>query len=156
MKRLTTLLVLVLLATSTSALPAEEMNTSPQELLMVRVENNFPEAMNALQQAIVGTGYKLMRVQRVDIGLTKSGYKTAEYRIVFFGKKDEIQALASNYPQIIPFLPLKLVIFAEGDETIVMGANPAKLASFYPEKNLAPYFSKWEKDFREILKRIRS
>lgn len=156
MKRLTTLLVLVLLAASTSGLPAEEMNTSPQELLMVRVESNFPEAMNALQQAIVGTGYKLMRIQRVDIGLTKSGYKTAEYRIVFFGKKDEIQALARNYPQIIPFLPLKLVIFAEGDETIVMGANPAKLASFYPEKNLAPYFYKWEKDFREILKRIRS
>lgn len=156
MKRLTTLLVLVLLAASASDLPAEEKNTSPQELLMVRVKNNFPEAMNALQQAIVGTGYTLMRVQRVDIGLTKSGYKTAEYRIVFFGKKDEIQALARNYPQIIPFVPLKLVIFAEGDETIVLGANPAKLASFYPEKNLAPYFTKWEKDFREILKRIRS
>jgi uncharacterized protein (DUF302 family) len=156
MKRLTTLLVLVLLAASANGLLAEEKNVSPQELLMVRVENNFPEAMNALQQAIVGSGYTLMRVQRVDIGLTKSGYKTAEYRIVFFGKKDEIQALAKNYPQLIPFLPLKLVIFAEGDETIVMGANPAKLASFYPEKKLKPYFTKWEKDFREILRRIRS
>lgn len=156
MKKLTTLLILVFLATFANDLLAEKQNTSPQELLMVRVENNFPEAMNALQQAIVGSGYKLMRVQRVDIGLTKSGYKTAEYRIVFFGKKNEIQTLAKNYPHLIPFLPLKLVIFAEGDETIVMGANPAKLASFYPDKKLEPYFTKWEKDFREILKRIRS
>jgi uncharacterized protein (DUF302 family) len=126
------------------------------ELLMVRVTNTFPEAMNAVQQAVVANGYKLMRVQRVDVGLTKSGYQTAEYRIVFFGKKKEIRSLSRKYPTLVPFLPLKLVVFAEGDETIVLGTNPAKLMSFYPNKALKPYFLRWEKDFLKIMKDVRS
>jgi uncharacterized protein (DUF302 family) len=97
-----------------------------------------------------------MRVQRVDVGLTKSGYQTAEYRIVFFGKKKEIRSLSRKYPTLVPFLPLKLVVFAEGDETIVLGTNPAKLMSFYPNKALKPYFLRWEKDFLKIMKDVRS
>ncbi len=38
---------------------------------------SFPEAMNALQSAIAEEGYKVSRVQRVDIGLTGSGYNIA-------------------------------------------------------------------------------
>ena len=126
------------------------------ELLMVRVSNTFPEAMNTVQQAVVANGYKLMRVQRVDVGLTKSGYQTAEYRIVFFGKEKEIKNLSAKHPTLIPFLPLKLVVFAEGEETIVLGTNPAKLLSFYPDKSLKPYFLRWEKDFLKILADVRS
>lgn len=139
-----------------SAVIADNHVDPAHELLMVRVSNTFPEAMNAVQQSIVKNGYKLMRVQRVDVGLTKSGYKTAEYRIVFFGKKQEIQSLSQKHPTLVPFLPLKLVVFAEGDETIVLGTNPAKLISFYPEKDLEPTFRHWEKDFLKILADVRS
>ena len=148
--------VLLLLLTFSPTLSADDHIDPAHELLMVRVLNNFPEAMNAVQQAIVANGYELMRVQRVDIGLTKSGYTTAEYRIVFFGKKDEIQKLSNKYPTLVPFLPLKLIVFAEGDETIVLGANPAKLVSFYPDKKLERYFMRWEKDFLKILQQVRS
>lgn len=138
------------------SVPADQHIDPAHELLMVRVSSNFPEAMNAVQQAVVSNGYELMRVQRVDIGLTKSGYQTAEYRIVFFGKRDEIQSLSNKYPTLVPFLPLKLIVFAEGEDTIVMAANPAKLASFYPGKKLEPYFLKWEQDFLKILHQVRS
>jgi len=127
-----------------------------QELLMVRVANTFPYTMNALQNAVIKQGYQLIRVQRVDVGLTKSGYITAEYRIVFFGKKKEIRKLSKKYPTLIPFLPLKIVIYAEGDETILIATNPAKLKSFYPERSLTPYFDRWETDFRAILQKTKS
>ena len=42
--------------------------------------------MAVLQHAIGTQGYTLSRVQRVDIGLTESGFKTDKYRVVFFGK----------------------------------------------------------------------
>lgn len=127
-----------------------------QELLMVRVNNTFPSTMSALQNAVVKQGYQLIRVQRVDVGLTKTGYKTAEYRIVFFGKKNEIRKLSKKHPELIPFLPLKIVIYAEGDETILIATNPAKLKSFYPERSLAPYFDRWETDFRAIMRQTKS
>lgn len=146
------ILLLPLTACATDAVGVEPA----QELLMVRVNNTFPYTMSKLQNAVVKEGYQLIRVQRVDIGLTKSGYKTAEYRIVFFGKKKEIRKLSKKHPTLIPFLPLKIVIYAEGDDTILLSTNPAKLKSFYPDKSLAPYFSRWEKDFRAIMRRTKS
>ncbi len=57
--------------------------TSASDLLMVRSQQGFPEAMLTLQTSIREHGYAISRVQRIDIGLTGMGYKTDKYRIVF-------------------------------------------------------------------------
>lgn len=124
------------------------------EMLMVRVEKSFPEAMNALQQAIQDHGYRVTRVQRVDIGLTSSGYKTAEYRVVFFGKRDELLTLPDRHPELLAYLPLKFTIFAEGEHTLVATNNPALFGVFFKEAGLARTFRHWEKDVRSILDQL--
>jgi len=124
------------------------------EMLMVRLEKPFPEAMNALQQAIREHGYQVARVQRVDIGLTSSGYKTAEYRVVFFGKRDELLRLPDRHPELLAYLPLKFTIFAEGEHTLVATNNPALFAVFFKEPTLARTFRHWEKDVRSILDQL--
>jgi uncharacterized protein (DUF302 family) len=121
------------------------------EMLMVRVEKPFPEAMNALQQAIREHGYQVARVQRVDIGLTSSGYKTAEYRVVFFGKRDELLRLPDKHPELLAYLPLKFTIFAEGEHTLVATNSPALFGVFFRDAGLARTFQHWEKDVRSIL-----
>ena len=73
-----------------------------QDLFMVRSQLSFPEAMLVLQQSIGESGYRISRVQRVDIGLTKSGYKTDKYRVVFFGDLDELHAVSDQHPELIP------------------------------------------------------
>jgi uncharacterized protein (DUF302 family) len=121
------------------------------ELMMVRVDHPFPEAMNQLQEAIRDHGYTISRVQRVDVGLTSSGFTTAEYRLVFFGKPAEIKALPEKHPEIAAYLPLNIVIFAEGDDTIMLTANPLSLETFFKDPDLHGQFSRWEKDIRAIL-----
>src|SRR5210317_395875 len=81
------------------------------DLIMRRIAMTFPEAMNALQTSIAQEGYTVSRVQRVDIGLTSSGYNTAEYRIVFFMREDVVHDIARQYPELIAFIPLKITIF---------------------------------------------
>jgi len=73
-----------------------------EDLLMVRSRLAFPEAMVALQDVISKKGYKVVRVQRVDIGLTGMGYKTDKYRVVFFSKLEEMRELSSKHPEMIP------------------------------------------------------
>ena len=124
------------------------------ELIMARVTRSFPEAMNSLQEAIREHGYTISRVQRVDVGLTSSGFQTAEYRVVFFGKPDEIHALSGHYPELIPYLPLNIVIFAEGDDTLILTTNPHKLADFFTKPELRARFSQWEKDVRAIFDEV--
>lgn len=106
------------------------------ELLTVRSSQNFEEAMSTLQATIVGHGYRVSRVQRVDIGLTSKGYKTDKYRIVFYGDPNEFDRLTAAYPQLIPYMPIPVAIFAEGDSTIVSAARPSLLAEFYPDPEL--------------------
>jgi len=121
------------------------------EMIMVRSSEAFPETMSLLQEAIAKQGYKLSRVQRVDIGLNARGYKTDKYRVVFFGKGKQIQQLSAKYPQLIPYLPLKIAIFAEGNDTILVSINPATFNDLFKLSELKPTFELWLKDVSEIL-----
>ncbi len=122
-----------------------------EELLLARIARPFPEAMNNLQETIRAKGYVVSRVQRVDVGLTASGFQTAEYRIVFFGKQAEIRELSAAYPELIPYLPLTIVVFAEGDDTLVLTTDPLKLGEFFNKPELLKRFGVWEKDVRAIF-----
>lgn len=126
------------------------------DLFMARSNLYFPEAMNALQQSILDHGYTVSRVQRVDIGLTGSGYKTDKYRIVFFGKTDEVKYLIEKYPHLAPFLPLKCTIFAEGEQTLITIANPAAMKELATSNELTLIFARWESDLRSLTEDFRN
>ena len=127
-----------------------------QDLFMVRTSLAFPEAMALLQQTIKERGYDVSRVQRVDIGLTKSGFKTDKYRIVFFGKLSDVRELSDQYPELIPYLPLQIAIFAENDETLLLASSFQHLRPFYSSPSLRARFDRWEGDLRAILEEVRN
>lgn len=134
------------------SLPAQGLITG--ELIMVRSDKTFPEAMLLLQDAIKQQGYRLSRVQRVDIGLTKLGYQTDKYRVVFFGKTDEIHYLTRHHPELIPYLPLKIAIFAEAEETLLVTSDPATFMDLYSNPELHKVFKRWHKDIVNIMKNV--
>jgi uncharacterized protein (DUF302 family) len=127
------------------------LQAAAEELLMARSQQPFPETMLALQESIRAHGYTVSRVQRVDIGLTGMGYKTDKYRIVFAGKLDEIRYLSEKAPQLIPYLPPKISIFAEGSQTILVSANPKLYAEIAGDAVEPDFFDRWESDLRSIF-----
>lgn len=111
--------------------------------------------MLKLQDSIRNMDYKVSRVQRIDIGLTKSGYATDKYRIVFFGNEKEINFISSKYPHLIPFIPWKIAIFAEQQETLLVSADPMKFSDKkYPGAD--KYLLKWKKDTQKIMNIMRT
>lgn len=149
MKPLRTLFALLL------ALALQSTAAHGDQMLIIRSGQDFEGAMLTLQGAIAAQGYKLARVQRVDVGLEARGYKTDKYRVVFYGKADEIAALADKHPQLMPFLPLNIAIFAEGEQTLLATNRPSVLGEFFPAPELKPVFARWEKDLLEILEKVR-
>lgn len=123
-------------------------------MMMARTTQTFPEAMSELQELILAKGYVVSRVQRVDIGLTTSGYKTDKYRVVFYGKPEEIRQLSQHYPELTPYLPLKISIFAEDKDTILVTANPQHLNKGGNDE-LAKVINRWEADLVEIFRKMR-
>lgn len=137
-------LTLLLALVSASAVEA-------QSLLMVRSHHSFPETMLALQTAIGDRGYRVSRVQRVDVGLTASGFKTDKYRIVFYGRPEEVRALTSRYPQLIPYLPQKITIFAEQEETLVTTVDPAFYKAMIDAPEDLAIVERWRADVQSIF-----
>lgn len=129
-------------------------STQASDLIMRRIPLDFPEAMNALQASIAKQGYRVSRVQRVDVGLTASGYDTAEYRIVFFMRPEQLDMIEVDHPYMVPFMPLKITIFAEGNDTILVTLNPLKLNDFFPDEGLGEQFAAWERDIVNIIDRV--
>lgn len=127
--------------------------THTAQINMVRVKQTFPETMLKLQEVIKQHGYKLSRVQRVDIGLTKSGYKTGKYRVVFFAKYDEFRWIIKNHPELIPYLPFKIAIYAEAQDTILVVYNPKVLFKPRSEK-LKKIIARWSDDLESMFQKL--
>lgn len=125
------------------------------DLLMVRTQQTFPEAMLTLQTSVKEHGYQVARVQRIDIGLTGMGYKTDKYRVVFVGKPKEIQYLINKYPVLAAYMPPQISIFAEHGETVLITANPMIYAEMIDDKADKILFRRWESDVYSVFDDIR-
>ena len=127
-----------------------------EETLMIRVGLAFDATLAQLQQVIAEHGYTVSHVQRCDVGLQGSGYETDKYRVVFFGKLDEMRAISSTHPELVPFLPLNIAVFAENGDTILSVFNPAVYERLFPQSRLSVQFRRWESDIRSILDEMRA
>jgi uncharacterized protein (DUF302 family) len=128
--------------------------TQAEQLIMARTKQTFPEAMLKLQETIRDLNYTISRVQRIDIGLTNSGYATDKYRIVFFGTEKEIALISKKYPHLIPYIPWKIAIFAEQQDTLLVTANPMLFSNKqFPEAD--KYLLKWKNDIEKIMSTLR-
>jgi len=124
-----------------------------EQLMMVRVKQDFPETMLKFQEVIKKHGYTLSRVQRVDIGLSKSGYKTDKYRVVFFGKPDQVHWLVARHPELIPYVPLKVAIYAENEDTLLVSSNLNILLDVRDAK-LKKIVHGWQRDMQAMFREM--
>lgn len=129
--------------------------STANDLLMIRSQQSFPEAMLTLQTSIKEHGYQILRVQRIDIGLTGMGYKTDKYRIVFVGKTKEIQYLVDKYPVLAAYMPPQISIYAEQNETLLVTANPIFYADMIDNEKDKELFKRWKNDIYSVFDDIR-
>jgi len=150
MKPVRYLLTVLLLSLSVS--PGQ---VTASDLIMVRTQEDFPEAMLTLQTSIREHGYAITRVQRIDIGLTGMGYETDKYRIVFVGKPKEIRYLVDKYPVLAAYMPPQVSVFAEEGDTVLITANPMIYADMIDDEADKILFRRWESDVYSVFDDIR-
>jgi uncharacterized protein (DUF302 family) len=122
-----------------------------EAFLNASCELPFPESMSHLQELIKKQGYTVSRVQHVDKGLRSRGYETDLYRVVFFGKQEEIQQIRNFYPALIPYIPLSITIFEDGKNTGVSTIDPKSFNELFKSENIKTLVESWHKDVVEII-----
>lgn len=130
-------------------------SSSAENLLMVRTHMPFEYAMDEVQTLLEEYEYKIAHTQRCDGGLTDFGYQSDYYRVIFFGKIEEVRSLTEKYPQMVPFLPLKMLVFAEKNETVIVALNPQSLSDYINDQPVKIQLQRWRNDILSIFNEMR-
>lgn len=111
----------------------------------------FPEAMVLLQEAIVKQGYTVSRVQHVDKGLRQRGYETGLYRVVFFGQPQQMNQVRKQFPELMPYLPLKITLYEGEGHVSASSMQPATLSHFFENAKIQQLLEEWQQDLTMIM-----
>ena len=123
-----------------------------EKVIMVRSYDSFEVTLEAVTKSLEGHGYTVAHVQRCDGGLTDFGYTTDLYRVLFFGKPDEVRQWSRKVPEVIPYLPLKIALIAEDDQVIISSFNPEELGQMFTDRQLQIQFSRWKNDIESVMR----
>jgi uncharacterized protein (DUF302 family) len=130
-------------------------SSQAENMIMQRVAHGFEDTMIMVKEKLNEYGYRIAHIQKCDGGLGDFGYKTDQYRSVFYGKLEEVRGLTERHPEIIPYVPLKIAVVRENDTVVLVALNPVILSEFFPDEELSIQFSRWESDIRAIFDEIK-
>lgn len=134
------------------ALPA----AAEQGLVMVRSPLKAEQAMDVLLETIREYGYSIAHIQRCDGGMAEFDYETDFYRVVFFGKLEEVRRILAKHPEMAPYLPLKIAVVAEQQETLLSSLDPRALRPLFGnDEELTIQFARWYSDLHAVLEEVR-
>jgi uncharacterized protein (DUF302 family) len=132
-------------------------SAAEQTLVMVRSPAKSDHVMDVLKETILEYGYQVAHVQRCDGGMAEFHYKSDFYRVVFFGKVEEVRAVLKRHPEMSPYLPLKIAVVAENKDTVLASVDPRALAPLFPDDpQLQVLLARWYNDIHSMLDEMRN
>ena len=157
MKHLLTIFCLtVLIVVSPLAQSNTEKMDKSNQMLLVRADHKFEDTLDIVKDVLHKNGFEVAHVQRCDGGLKHMGYNTDKYRIVFFGRLEEVREISKTHSELIPFLPFKLLVYAEGNQSIISIMNPENLKGTLKDKAFNRKLEEWKDEFVKILEQTKA
>jgi len=114
-------------------------------------------AIEYLKSALEQRGYAIAHTQKCDGGMHSFGYTTDFYRSIFFGKGAEAREISKAHPDFVSYIPLKMTVVAEREETVMSIVNPHVFDRFYSDDPMMlQYFKNWHHDILSIFSDLRA
>lgn len=141
------LLVLTLLVSSAASMA--------DNMVMSRIAMRAEIVLEYVKTSVEEHGYDIAHLQLCDGGMKDFGYESDVYRVVFFGKVDEVRWISEHHPELVSYLPLKIAVIAEGDETLITALNPEVLSPFFADRSVQIQVGRWSNDLNSIFQDVR-
>lgn len=124
-------------------------------MIMARLPMRAELVLEYLKGSIEEHGYTVAHLQLCDGGMKDFGYESDFYRVVFFGKVKEVRMISEHYPELVSYLPLKIAVIAEKDETLLTVLNPEALVPFFADEAVQIQLGRWQSDLVSIFEDVR-
>ena len=128
---------------------------SAEHILMGRIPMRAEVVLEYVKSSVEEHGYKIAHLQTCDSGMGDFGDKTDFYQVVFFGKAEEVRWISEHFPELVSYLPLKIAVIAERDESLLVVLNPEALAPFYADEAIQVQLGRWNSDLLSIFDDVR-
>ena len=76
-----------------------------------------------MKASIEEHGYTVAHLQLCDGGMKDFGYES-DFTGWCFRQVDEVRMVSARYPELVSYLPLKIAVIAEKDETLLTVSIP--------------------------------
>jgi len=126
-----------------------------ENMLMGRIPLRAEVVLEYVKTSIEEHGYAIAHLQLCDGGMADFGYQSDVYRVVFFGKIEEVRKMSERHPELVSFLPLKMAVIAEKDETLLAALNPEALVPYFADEEVRIQLGRWYNDLISILEDVR-
>lgn len=129
--------------------------TFADAMLMGRIPMRAELVFEYVKSSIQEHGYSIAHLQLCDGGMTDFGYKTDFYQVVFFGKVEEVRMISERFPELVSYVPLKMAVIAENDETLLTVLNPEALVPYFTDTEMQVQLGRWHSDLQSIFEDVR-
>lgn len=127
-------------------------SAAADNMLMTRVMMKAEVAFEYLVTSIEEHGYSVAHVQTCDSGMADFGYKSDFYRVIFFGKGEEVRAISAAHPEFSSYMPMKITVVAERGETVMSIVNPLVFKPYFQDDtDMQVQFGRWHNDIKSIF-----
>lgn len=112
---------------------------------------DYEAAVDDLSLAINNHGYTPVKIQPVDEGLRAKGYVATDYKLIFFGDKEQLDKVLAVSPEAAVMLPLRIILYREGDVVIASAPSMEMWKGVFGGEALNLLINQWQKDVMAIL-----
>jgi uncharacterized protein (DUF302 family) len=119
--------------------------------MTVTRQSAYRPALDDLTIAIVNHNYTIIKIQPVDKGLRHKGYETSDYKLLFFGDREQVDKVLAVSPEASAMLPLKIILYQKGN-VVVASAPSMEMWKGIFGKTLNPMIDQWQRDVQDILR----
>ena len=120
-------------------------------LIMIRTPLQFDDAEKRLKDAVAEYGYTVLEVNPINLSLVAADFSAEQYRAISLESSVGTAELLDRHPMLASFLPLRIILFAEHETSVLVTLNPLYLKNYFTDEELAGFFWQWNRDLHQIL-----
>jgi uncharacterized protein (DUF302 family) len=124
-------------------------------LYTVGTTKSFEAAVEAVERAVAGKGYRVMNTYDVAATLAAEGFYRGPLKIIEVCNARDADEILKKDVSVALMLPCPIVVYTEGGKTFISTMRPAALAEFSPGSGLEQVASQMETVFLQIVNEAR-
>jgi uncharacterized protein (DUF302 family) len=107
--------------------------------------------VEAVQSAAAARNFRTLHVHRVDQTLAEKGFQIPAYSIIEVCNAAYAHAVITKHPPVGMMLPCRIVVYTEGERTVVTLMKPTLIADMMPGQDFGSIPSDVERILTEVV-----